>query len=466
MLISEAADWHPISRSTVPDGWTEARPALPILHGEIYMLMSGQRISYAPKFVIGLVFGLAISAMHIAAAKNASASETAPDANTRSDVAYQWNMSQRDLPLLGLSAGRLQAGFDQLLAYPAGRFDFAIFRSLNFDETEGKYLLPVLTRHKHSAFIELTHSDCYTYVSAEGFQLVEKNGMKIVKTPDGTSFTFTQYPDGEFRCATIKQANGPTLFLLYTANGLMLHGVNDSLGRSVTFNYGKNGIQSLTQTWMSNLEGLTRTWRIGDDEDPSFKFAHPVGSRSAKFLPSNAIVRDYTSEMADCDKLLARIFGGPNAVAGANGFEPAGLAANYPLYRGDVVGDDGIVRRGHLSYAVHLYGTPDGRGDSPLYVPAGFTSHSNEVTPTDAAVTFYYPTLGSLTDVTLAVFHVADFQIVSEGNRVRIGSIGGHGGSSPLYRHSHIEFYKGNVGLPAAAARAALRINPATVFSK
>jgi hypothetical protein len=290
--------------------------------------------------------------------------------------------------------------------------------------------------------------------------------MKIVKTSDGTSYSFTQYPDGEFRCATIKQPNGPTLFLLYTANGLMLHGVSDSLGRSVTFNYGQNGIQSLTQTWMSNLEGVTRTWNIGDDEDSSLRFAHTVASRGAKFVPANAIVREYTSEMADDDKFLARIFGGPNAVAGANGFEPVGLAASYPLYRGDVVGADGKVRRGHLSYAMHLYGTPDGRGDSPLYVPAGFASHSNEVTPTDAAVTFYYPKLGNLTDVTLAVFHIADFQITSEGDRVRIGSIGGPGGSSPLYKHSHIEFYKGNVGLPAAAARAALRINPASVFGK
>src|SRR6185295_13113236 len=113
---------------------------------------------------------------------------------------------------------------------------------------------------------------------------------------------------------------------------------------------------------------------------------------------------------------------------------------------------DGKVRRGHLSYAMHLYGTPDGRGESPLYVPAGFASHSGEPTPTDAAVTFYYPKLGNLTDVTLAVFHVADFQITSEGDRVRIGNLGGPGGSSALYKHSHIEFYKGNVGLPAAAA--------------
>jgi len=33
-------------------------------------------------------------------------------------------------------------------------------------------------------------------------------------------------------------------------------------------------------------------------------------------------------------------------------------------------------------------------------------------------VRFYYPKLGNLTDVTLAVFHVADFQLVTEGDRI------------------------------------------------
>ena len=219
---------------------------------------------------------------------------------------------------------------------------------------------------------------------------------------------------------------------------------------------------------MANSQGFTRTWMLGVDKqtDKSTKYAHAIGTNALKYLPSNAVVQAYTDEMAASDKLLAQIFGGPTAVAGANGFEPAGLAASYPFYRGDIIGDDGKIRLGHLSHALHLYGSPDGKGDSPLYVPAGFTSHSSEPSPTDAAVLFYYPKLGDLTDVTLAVFHVADFKMVPEGDRVRIGNIGGPGGSSPLYRHSHIEFYRGNRTLPPAEERAALRIDPATVFGK
>ena len=82
----------------------------------------------------------------------------------------------------------------------------------------------------------------------------------------------------------------------------------------------------------------------------------------------------------------------------------------------------------------------------------------------DAAVLFYYPRLGDLTDVTLAVFHVKDFQLSYEGERVRIGNIGGRGGSAGSYKHSHLEFYRGHRGLPSASARVALRIDPATVF--
>ena len=404
-----------------------------------------------------------------AAERSSDSTPTDPKSSSDRSISPQWNISKQNLPLLELNQQKLDRNLDQFLSYPADQFDFPIFKSLSFDEARGRYLLPMLSKADRSlGSITLARTPgTNTYSSGAGVELIDQDSTKTVKTADGTKYLFIQYPDGEFRCATIRQANGAVLNLLYTANGLALHGLIDSSGRSVTFNYGKNGISSLTQTWMSDLEGFTRTWIVGElsSEEGSAKYAHVVGVRVGKFLPSNAIVHEYTPEMAASDQVLAQIFGGPGAVAAGNGFEPAGLALSYPLYRGDIIGDDGKLRAGHLSHAMHLYGSPDGRGDSFLYVPAGFTSHSNEPTPTDAAVLFYYPKLGGLTDVTVAVFHVADFQIVAEGNRVRIGKIGGPGGSSPLYKHSHIDFYKGDVGLPSAEARPALRIDPAIVFS-
>jgi hypothetical protein len=185
-----------------------------------------------------------------------------------------------------------------------------------------------------------------------------------------------------------------------------------------------------------------------------------------KKMPRNALISSYTHEMASTDQLLAKIFGGPGAVAAANSFEPAGLSNQYPLYRGDIFGDNGRILTGHLSHAMHLYGSFDGRGETSLYVPAGFTSHSGSPTPTDAAVTFFYPRLGNFSNVTLAVFHIANFAINQEGGRVKIGTVGGRGGSYAFYRHSHIEFYRGNTGLPSASARQGLRIDPAAVFGE
>lgn len=403
------------------------------------------------------------AAMQFAATLNSVKEESAANF-------YNWNTSERALPLLGIGAPNIETGFDQLLSYTVGSFSFPIFRPLGFDEAQGKYFLPATSKDSTNVrFIEFAPTGVGNkYVSLDGsnIELIDNDDSKTFRTAEATKFIFVRYPDDEFRCASIK-SSGVTLHLLYAANGLALQGVVDSTGRSLTFNYGKDGIDSVTQTWMANAEGLTKTWPVGDHitilESNGVKYAHRV---AFKTVPSNALVKLYTAEMSESDKLLARIFGGPTAVAGGNGFEPSGLGVQYPLYRGDIMGDDGKVRRGHLSHAIHLYGSTDGRGDSSLYIPAGFTSHTGEPSPTDAAVLFYYPRLGTLTDVTLAVFHVADFQISEAGDRVRIGNLGGPGGSSPLYKHAHIEFYRGHTSLPPAAARAGLRIDPSTIFAK
>jgi hypothetical protein len=385
--------------------------------------------------------------------------------------AYRWNLIEQGLPLLGLPDAHLRTGIDQSLTYPLAQFNFPLFQALTYDDEHARYLLPSLSSESKGVhfivFAPAEGKNTYTSIDGNNIKLIDNDNMKVVRTSDGTKYTFVRYPDGEFRCASIKDSSGVYLNLLYTANGLMLHGVVDSSGRTLTFNYAGDGIKSITQTWMANSEGLTKTWLVGEQPaaliDPAVKYSHVVWA-SAKTVPNNAVVRQYTPGMAVCDKMLAQIFGGPNAVAGANGFEPAGLAAAYPFYRGDIIGDDGMERRGHLSHAMHLYGSSNGTAGSPLYIPRGFTLHSDQPSPTDAAMTFYYPRLGNLTDVTLAVFHIADFQLVDEGDRVRIGNIGGPGGSSALYKHSHIEFYRGNTGLPPLGARPGLRIDPATVF--
>ena len=121
----------------------------------------------------------------------------------------------------------------------------------------------VLRREQKLIFIEFSRlGRSNIYSSREGLELIDQGNLKIIRAANGARFLFVQYSDGTLRCATIKESTGITLNLLYTANGLALHGVVDSSGRSLTFNYGDEGIQSLTQTWIANLEGVSRTWAI------------------------------------------------------------------------------------------------------------------------------------------------------------------------------------------------------------
>ena len=384
---------------------------------------------------------------------------------------YKWNVDNRQFPLLSFFREQLKPDLDQSLSYPMDQFRFLIFETLNYDDARARYFLPSISSDAGVHFIEFESTQMknnFVSVDEKKLKLTDNGAQKTIRASDGTRYVFVRYPDGEFRCAEIKDVNNRLNFI-YTSNGSMLHGVVDSAGRTITFNYADDGIDSVTQTWMANATGVQKTWMVGVPSagaSLASNYSRASGFTSFKKVPANALVQHYTAEMEASDRTLAQIFGGPNAVAAGNGFEPTGLAASYPLYRGDVIGDDGKLRRGHLSYAVHLYGNSGGTGDSPLYIPTGFTMHSPQPSPTDAAVTFYYPKLGNLIDVTLAVFHIADFEIRPEGNRVRIGNIAGMGGSSPLYKHSHIEFYRGNTGLPPADARMRLRIDPAAVFAR
>ncbi|HYW70786.1 MAG TPA: hypothetical protein VE961_07120 [Pyrinomonadaceae bacterium] len=144
------------------------------------------------------------------------------------------------------------------------QFDFPIFKSLEFDKENDQYFMPAVSRRDRKLIlIEFTRpGKSNTYISREGLVLFDQDSLKIIRAGNGTRFLFLKYPDGKLRCAAIKEDANVTLNLLYTANGLALHGVVDSSGRSLTFNYGDEGIQSLTQTWMANTEGLTRTWAI------------------------------------------------------------------------------------------------------------------------------------------------------------------------------------------------------------
>ena len=397
--------------------------------------------------------------------ENTSESEASLTAK-QSILAYQWNLADDGLPLISLP-DHISGGVDLSLTYSMDQFQFPLFQSLYYNEQAGKYILMVMSKQGAAEFIDLlpkNNGGTSRVRNTSNMLLSDKGDTKLISTCNGTVYTFTQLADGELHCSQIQDRAGLVLNLKY-ADDASLARISDTSGRTIDFSYTDHYVSSITQTW-GPRNAKKKTWAITVDvavNARTVNFAH-AGPVKGKRIPSNAIKPIYTEEMAASDLTLATIFGGLGATAAANGFEPVGLGSQYPLYRGDLIGEDGVVRRGHLSNAMHLYGSADGTGEMGLYIPVGFISHTAEPTPTDAAVTFYYPRLGNLTDVTLAVFHVANFHLTSEGERVRIGDIGGPGGSIASYKHSHLEFYHGDTGLPSPAARAKLRIDPVTVF--
>lgn len=184
---------------------------------------------------------------------------------------------------------------------------------------------------------------------------------------------------------------------------------------------------------------------------------------------TNNLSAYYSAEMEICDAKIAAVLGGKNAIAAANGFEPDSLAIvrasftrQYPYYRGDTI-QNGKAEIGHLSaYIMHLYGSADGarfgvdgKTYTDVYVPDGFEMKKGVLTqtptPTQEVVTFYYKKLGKVEDATLLMMHIKDFKPRKEGNRWRIGKIGGIGGqigdiTSP-YLHSHFALLRGDVGI-------------------
>jgi hypothetical protein len=86
--------------------------------------------------------------------------------------------------------------------------------------------------------------------------------------------------------------------------------------------------------WTRAATRKTKTWRLKGYEAQVFahaNFSNSPAFGAVKAIPKNATTPSYTPQMANCDRMLASIFGGPAAVAAANGFEPAGLAKISPL---------------------------------------------------------------------------------------------------------------------------------------
>jgi len=197
-----------------------------------------------------------------------SAKSAAVEPAVSAQFNYKWNVDNRQFPLLSFFTEHLKPGLDQSLSYPMDQFRFLIFETLDYDDARARYFLPSISgdgKGIHLIEFEPTQTkNNFVSIDEKKLKLIDDGSQKTIRASDGTRYVFVRYPDGEFRCAEIKGAGNNQLNFIYTSNGLLLHRVVDSAGRTITFNYADDGIGSITQTWMANATGVQKTWIVGD----------------------------------------------------------------------------------------------------------------------------------------------------------------------------------------------------------
>jgi hypothetical protein len=157
--------------------------------------------------------------------------------------------------------------------------------------------------------------------------------------------------------------------------------------------------------------------------------------------------------ISECEKELAKTFGGEGAYMSATGLDytKPGLNGTPPAYRGDYTINDGRIMKGHLSTtAAHLLGSMDGSKNTNVYIPSNGIipkQFLGKVPKTDSKGNTYifvhFNKLGNLTNVTLAIFHLDNIQKTRDGNRILVGRTGGPGGYFIDDMHAHFELYDG-----------------------
>ncbi|MGH9928257.1 MAG: S8 family serine peptidase, partial [Pyrinomonadaceae bacterium] len=158
---------------------------------------------------------------------------------------------------------------------PAPGFQIGLPRlqSQYFDTNDNAYAYIMIT--PSGGRIEMKQvGTSNVYESSDGgyTQLTFSGTTPIVKTSDGTQFTFATLVSCEWRCTKIEDRNGNYLSATYnTSNGHLLT-ITDTLARVVNFNYNGDGnLETITQTWA----GATHTWATFNYGSVYLSFSFP-----------------------------------------------------------------------------------------------------------------------------------------------------------------------------------------------
>ncbi|MDQ1639728.1 MAG: hypothetical protein QOF62_3067 [Pyrinomonadaceae bacterium] len=132
-------------------------------------------------------------------------------------------------------------------------------RYLNQDFGVYAYML-VSPSGGHVELRQVGASNTYEAADSSYTQLIDNGASKLLRTKDGSQYSFVPSVDGEFRCTEMKDRNGNYISASYNSNS-DISTVTDTLGRVVTFNYDSaNYLLSIAQTWTVNGQAQTHLW--------------------------------------------------------------------------------------------------------------------------------------------------------------------------------------------------------------
>ncbi|HEV2764572.1 MAG TPA: RHS repeat domain-containing protein, partial [Pyrinomonadaceae bacterium] len=141
-----------------------------------------------------------------------------------------------------------------------------------FRDAQHLYAYMMVTPSGGRVKLRQTHATSTVYESLDGTYVRLQDlgaGGALVRTADGTLYTFANTSNGEKRCTEVKDRNGNFITITYNAAGRVAT-VRDTLNRVVNFNYDAEG----------NLASLTQA-----------RSAHGLVDTLAEFVPGSVFVQ-------------------------------------------------------------------------------------------------------------------------------------------------------------------------------
>ncbi|HXD30262.1 MAG TPA: fibronectin type III domain-containing protein [Pyrinomonadaceae bacterium] len=96
------------------------------------------------------------------------------------------------------------------------------------------------------------------YEAGDSSHLLLDTNTMMVRDTSGMRMWYV-WQGSDYQCTKIEDRNGNYITINYDSNG-RLASVIDTLSRTINFNYGTNGLESITQSWTVNGSALTHYW--------------------------------------------------------------------------------------------------------------------------------------------------------------------------------------------------------------